>query len=166
MPILKKQKDWEHEHDFQLDNNAGVFTCDGCKEIGFGNCYKCSPERPCNYVLHVTCLNEKGTPLSNPLFKNCRFQFDRIRPLSVAPTCRICALDIQGRMYHCIKRKYSLHPHCATLQTTFSLPDSDMTIKLRRGTKLNFFKSKCLKCLKCGKKNRSSGNVQCLSYVS
>ncbi|TYH00320.1 hypothetical protein ES288_A10G266000v1 [Gossypium darwinii] len=66
-------------------------------------------------------------------------------------------------MYHCSKRKYSLHPYCATLRTTFSLLDSDMTIKLRRETKLNFFKSKCLKC---DRKNRSPNDVQCLSYVS
>ncbi|MBA0571313.1 hypothetical protein Golob_004893 [Gossypium lobatum] len=41
-------------------------------------------------------------------------------------------------MYHCSKGKYSLHPYCATLQTSFSLRE----------------------------KNRSSNDVQCLSYVS
>ncbi|TYJ16274.1 hypothetical protein E1A91_A10G240900v1 [Gossypium mustelinum] len=165
MTGLDKQKDRGHVlHELNVETINGLFFCNGFKELGFGNCYKCSWVRFCNYVPHVTCLNEDGTPLSNPLFKNCNFQFYQENPLSpVVPTCRICALQIRGRMYHCSKRKYSLHPYCATLQTTFSLPDSDMTIKLRRETKLNFFKSKCLKC---DRKNRSPNDVQCLSYVS
>ncbi|MBA0629672.1 hypothetical protein Godav_024190 [Gossypium davidsonii] len=163
MPGLDRQNDGEHGHDLKLENREGLFICNGCKELGFGNCYKCPRVGFCNYVLHVGRISEGRTPLSNPLFKNCKFQFYQKNPLTVAPACRICALDIQGRMYHCSKRKYSLHPYCATLHTTITLPGSDMKIKLRRGTKFNFFKSKCLKC---GKRNRSSGNVQCLSYVS
>ncbi|KAG4127628.1 hypothetical protein ERO13_D10G226866v2 [Gossypium hirsutum] len=163
MPGLDKQKDNKHLHDLERRSREGLFICNGCKEIGFGNCYKCPWVWFCDYVLHVGCISEGRTPLSNSLFKNCEFQFYQTNPSTVAPACHICALDIQGRMYRCSKGKYSLHPYCATLQTTFSLRDSDMKIKLRRGTKLNFFKSKCLKC---DRKNRSSNDVQCLSYVS
>ncbi|KAG8480315.1 hypothetical protein CXB51_024701 [Gossypium anomalum] len=162
MPGLDKQKDKEHPHKLYLETRNGLFTCDGCKELGFGNCYKC-PLAICDYVLHVACISENGTPLSNSLFENCKFQFYQKNPSTAAPTCLICAFQIQGRMYHCSERKYSLHPYCATLPMAFSLPGSNMKIKLRRDVKLNFFKSKCLKC---GKKSRSSGNVQCLSYVS
>ncbi|MFQ6669539.1 hypothetical protein Gotur_034749 [Gossypium turneri] len=163
MPGLDRQNDGKHVHELQLKNSEGLFICNGCKQLGFGNCYKCPWLLFCNYVIHVACISEDGTPLSNSLFKNCKFQFYRENPLTVAPTCHICALDIKGRMYHCSKGKYSLHPYCATLQTTFSLRDSDMKIKLRSGTKLNFFKSKCLKC---DRKNRSSNDLQCLSCVS
>ncbi|KAA3481817.1 cysteine/histidine-rich C1 domain protein [Gossypium australe] len=137
MPGLYKQKDTEHQHELDLETITGLFICNGCKELGFGNCYKC-PGESCNYVLHVSCLNEDGTPLSNPLFKNCKFQFHRENPLTfTSPLCDTSDDLLPSGFRH----------------------DNQTSQR----TKLKFFKSKCLKC---DKKNRSSNDVQCLSYVS
>ncbi|MBA0629670.1 hypothetical protein Godav_024188 [Gossypium davidsonii] len=78
-----------------------------------------------------------------------RYQWTRI--------CDICALDIRGFLYQCSHGDIDLHPHCASLPLTFTLPDSNELIELRENTKS--------RCLKCQRKERA-GKVQGLSYVS
>ncbi|MBA0629671.1 hypothetical protein Godav_024189 [Gossypium davidsonii] len=79
-----------------------------------------------------------------------RYQWTRI--------CDICALDIRGFLYQCSRGDYDLHPHCASLPLTFTLPGSNEVIKLREKIES--------RCLKCQRKERASGRVQGLSYVS
>lgn len=147
------------EHKLRLERSEDHFICGGCKEPGFGLRYKC-PEENCNYILHDECgLGlEYGVPPAQRFFRNCDFKFHRQNPLPRTRICDICALDIRGFLYQCSHGDNDLHPHCANLPLTITLPDSNEVIELRQKIKS--------KCLKCQRKERTSGKVQGLSYVS
>ncbi|TYJ16270.1 hypothetical protein E1A91_A10G240500v1 [Gossypium mustelinum] len=152
-------KDGHPEHKLKLERSEVPFICGGCKELGFGLRYQC-PNMNCNYILHDECgfgLQYRRPP-TQKFFKKCDFQFHQQNPLLGTRICNICALDIQGFLYQCSHGDIDLHPHCANLSLTITLPDSNEVIELRENTKS--------RCLKCQRKERASGKVKGLSYVS
>ncbi|MBA0750049.1 hypothetical protein Gogos_003913 [Gossypium gossypioides] len=151
--------DGHPEHKLKLEKSEVPFICAGCKELGFGLRYQC-PNMECDYILHHECglgLGYGRSP-TQKFFKKCDFQFHRQNPLPGTRICDICALDIRGFLYQCSHGDYDLHPHCASLPLTFTLPGSNEVIKLREKIES--------RCLKCQRKERASGRVQGLSYVS
>ncbi|KAH1045627.1 hypothetical protein J1N35_036411 [Gossypium stocksii] len=148
-----------HHHKLKLKKSEVPFICGGCKELGFGLRYQC-PNMNCNYILHEECGFglEYRRPPTQKFFKRCDFQFHQQNPLPGTRICDICALDIQGFLYQCSHGDYDLHPHCASLPLTISLPDSKKVIKLCEKIKS--------RCLKCQRKERATGKVQGFSYVS
>ncbi|TYJ16271.1 hypothetical protein E1A91_A10G240600v1 [Gossypium mustelinum] len=158
MPTLLKIHDLDGhpEHELEWKKSEVPFICNGCKELGFGVCYQC-PDMNCNYILHEECRIRRPTPPFQKFFEDCNFQFHPENPLGPRK-CDICTLDIQGFLYQCSYGEHNLHPHCTSLPPVISLPDSDMSIYLRRRIQS--------KCLKCQSKKISSSRVQGLSYVS
>ncbi|GMI80700.1 hypothetical protein like AT2G16050 [Hibiscus trionum] len=159
MPTLLEQNQLDgHQHELIPAKSEVPFSCDGCKELGFGPCYRC-PETNCNYIVHPECHIPLPTLSSHQFFEGCYFQFHKESPTGPGTRiCDICASDIHGFSYQCSDSKHDLHPHCANLPLAFSLPDSDTNIYLRERIRS--------RCLKCNSKKRSSDRVQGLSYVS
>ncbi|XP_057530163.1 uncharacterized protein LOC130808714 [Amaranthus tricolor] len=100
-----------------------AFTCNGCRELGYGSCYTCQPH--CNYHLHNICRNAPPT-MSHPFFKQCQFVLDK----SIIPPpkhhyyqglenlCVACGTSVQGWRYvHTINGSYPIfmHPRCMTI---------------------------------------------------
>ncbi|KAK8671719.1 hypothetical protein V6N13_038306 [Hibiscus sabdariffa] len=147
-----------HQHELTPAKSEVPFSCDGCKELGFGSCYQC-PVTNCSYIVHKECHNPPLTLSSHQFFQSSHFQFHEESPTGPGTRiCDVCVSDIHGFSYQCSRGKHDLHPRCANLPPAFSLPDSDKAIYL-----CDEIKSRCLKCQS---KKRSSGKVQGLSYVS
>ncbi|KAK8671724.1 hypothetical protein V6N13_038311 [Hibiscus sabdariffa] len=159
MPSLSKPTCFDgHRHELVPAKSEAPFSCDGCKELGFGPCYRC-PNTSCNYIVHIECHIPLPTISSHQFFKGCNFKFHKESPTGPGTRiCDVCASDIHRFSYQCSRGKYDLHPHCANLPPSFSLPDSD--------TKINLCEKIKSICVQCKKKKRSSGKVQGLSYAS
>ncbi|KAL4297992.1 hypothetical protein GQ457_12G031690 [Hibiscus cannabinus] len=159
MPTLSKPNHFHgHRHKLVPAKSEAPFSCDGCKELGFGPFYRC-PNTNCDYIVHTECHIPLPTISSHQFFKRCNFKFHKESPTgSGTRICDVCASDIHGFSYQCSRGDLDLHPHCANLPRAFSLPDSDTKIYLCEKIKS--------RCLKCNSKKRSCGKVQGLSYVS
>ncbi|KAK8662398.1 hypothetical protein V6N13_091976 [Hibiscus sabdariffa] len=159
MPTLSKPTRFDgHRHELVPAKSEAPFSCDGCKELGFGPCYRC-PNMNCDYIVHTECHIPLPTISSHQFFKRCNFKFHKESPTGLGTRiCDVCASDIHGFSYQCSHCDLDLHPHCANLPPAFSLPDSDTKIYLCEKIKS--------RCLKCNSKKRSCGKVQGLSYVS
>ncbi|KAL2903615.1 Bifunctional protein HldE [Bienertia sinuspersici] len=101
-------------------NDRFAFTCNGCRDLGYGSCYTCHPQ--CNYHLHKDCYMHQST-ISHPFFTQGHFVLDQNGPPQKdGPTqnllCEACGISIRGWRYaFAIKGCYeiSLHPCCMNL---------------------------------------------------
>ncbi|KAH7672734.1 DC1 domain-containing protein, partial [Dioscorea alata] len=115
-----------------------LFTCDGCKEVGFGTCYTCT-DTACNFHLHKQC--------ANPVVPDRR--------------CDACGRDINGYVYHCDKKDLDLHPCCAKLPYY-----EDVVINEGEEIRLFLKKKVSTKCCKCKEKKLWGKVKNTWSYVS
>lgn len=100
---------------------GSLYTCNGCKESGYGFRYEC---RPCNFDLHESCARAPKSTLhschpQHPLvFKERPVSYARPvshgRPVSRV-TCDVCGGKILGFVYECRDCNIDLHPSCAKL---------------------------------------------------
>ncbi|KMT07509.1 hypothetical protein BVRB_6g151230 [Beta vulgaris subsp. vulgaris] len=97
-----------------------AFTCNGCKEMGYGSCYTCTNK--CNYHLHTACQNAPPV-MCHPFFGQGQFVLDKsmLPPYNhqgLANLCVACGTIVQGWRYVlAINGGYTifLHPCCITL---------------------------------------------------
>ncbi|XVF83666.1 hypothetical protein PTKIN_Ptkin16aG0508600 [Pterospermum kingtungense] len=101
--------------------------------------------------------DSSGIPPISAVFQDKDFVFYKENPLGGTRICNACALNIQGFLYQCSRGDVDLHPCCANLPPVFSLPDTNMEIRLSKEIKS--------KCLKCQTKKRQEDKVQGLAYV-
>ncbi|KAM0941333.1 putative chromatin regulator PHD family [Dioscorea sansibarensis] len=140
------------------ENMERPYTCDGCKELGFGTCYTCT-NTACNFHLHKDCVHPEEI-ISHSFFPNLYFHF--LKEGLPNRYCDACGKDINGYVYHCYDGGYDLHPCCAKLPHVFENVVTD------EGDELNLVLRKKVssKCYKCGKKKLSKEVKNTWSYVS
>lgn len=149
MPPITDIKHRSHPaHDLKLSHPATPYICDGCKEIGYGICYRC---RECRFYLHKECAIPHS-PTYHHLFKGSKFDFYRRSPTSGGRICDACGKDVNGFLYHCSSTGYDMHPNCAKLPLI--LNGEGLTLEL---------KGKASACQKCRVSGRRSNGW---SYVS
>ncbi|KAL5710875.1 hypothetical protein ACHQM5_021386 [Ranunculus cassubicifolius] len=98
-----------HWHNLELQHSKTEYTCDGCKERGWGTRYRCEE---CNYDLHKSCALVTPT-MFHSFYQNCFFEFHE--NAKGQRYCNACGKDVLGFAYHCSETGYDLHPCCATL---------------------------------------------------
>jgi len=102
-----------HPHDLVLGSAEEPYQCDGCKEVGFGPCFKCEQ---CNFNLHEECAMPEPSAF-HPFFSKCDFRFYENAPGSSDRFCDACGKDVRGFVYQC-SHENDLHPCCMKLQRT------------------------------------------------
>ncbi|XP_010253825.1 PREDICTED: uncharacterized protein LOC104594968 [Nelumbo nucifera] len=151
--IYTDQPHFSHpQHNLQLEKSETPYTCDGCKEIGFGIRYRCDA---CNYDLHEDCMFPDSSSISHPFYKGYSFEFMEGAPGERQRYCDACGRDIKGFVYHCPEGGYDLHPCCRRLPNV--IRGEGVTLKLRDKVKS--------RCYKCGRRELW-GRVTGWSYVS
>ncbi|KAJ6720425.1 CYSTEINE/HISTIDINE-RICH C1 DOMAIN FAMILY PROTEIN [Salix viminalis] len=137
-----------------LKNPQEPYKCDGCKELGFGPCYKCEHEG-CSFYLHEECAN--ATPSAVHSYSECSLKFHFRAPQGNKRCCDACGQDVLGFVYQCKnKHPHTYHPSCLKLKRTLTAKD---------GTTLHLKEKLPSKCLYCGSKKTSNG-IKGWSYVS
>ncbi|KAK2976860.1 hypothetical protein RJ640_009311 [Escallonia rubra] len=155
------------KHKLELKNYKKPYTCDGCKEQGFGSRYRCDE---CNYELHKDCmLNTQIT--SHEFYKGAIFRFFNQLPKDVCKSCDACGKVINGFVYHCGEKGKNLHPCCRSLKNTISIEGGNENGKDKEDfTSVTFklYKKVLGKCIWCHKKTLwgSSSGINGWSYVS
>ncbi|KAK2976861.1 hypothetical protein RJ640_009312, partial [Escallonia rubra] len=155
------------EHKLELKNYKKPYTCDGCKEQGFGSRYRCDE---CNYELHKDCmLNTQVT--SHEFYKGAIFRFFNQLSKKVCKSCDACGKAINGFVYHCEEEGKNLHPCCRSLKNTVSIEGANENGKDKEEfTSVTFKLHKQVlgKCIWCDKKSLggSSSGINGWSYVS
>ncbi|KAF5198976.1 Cysteine/Histidine-rich C1 domain family protein [Thalictrum thalictroides] len=139
-------KHFSHEHNLKPECNKTPFTCDGCKEIGWGPRFRC---QDCNYDLHKDCALAPSSTF-HPFYKKCSFEFLKSVPDGPERCCDACGRDVHGFVYHCHNYGYDLHPSCANLPHV--LEGEGVELHLRES-----LLSKCYKCKSKGPKTRVRG---------
>jgi hypothetical protein len=133
-----------HPHILVLESAEEPYQCDGCKEVGFGPCFKCEQ---CNFNLHEECAMPEPSAF-HPFFRKCNFRFYENAPGYRARYCDACGKDVRGFVYQCLHEKaHDLHPCCMKLQRTL----------IGDGVKLHLSDKVSTRCLKCGSKEISKG---------
>ncbi|PIA39083.1 hypothetical protein AQUCO_02700333v1 [Aquilegia coerulea] len=132
--IYTDMKHFSHEHNLKPECNKIPFTCDGCKEIGWGPRFRC---QDCNYDLHKDCAIAPSTTF-HPFYEKCSFKF-----LESVPDWRerACGRAMHEFVYHCHNCGYDLHPSCASLPHV--LEGEGVELHLREN-----LSSKCFECKK------------------
>ncbi|KAH7537214.1 hypothetical protein FEM48_Zijuj03G0068900 [Ziziphus jujuba var. spinosa] len=149
-----KITEFEHpnhpDHILMLKSSDVPYKCDGCKELGFGPCFKCED---CNFHLHEECaLASKSS--YHPLLKRCELRF--CEETYGGRYCDACGKDVMGFVYQCTHdNAHDLHPCCLKLQR----------IIIGDGFELRLSDKVPSKCLKCNSKEISRG-IKGWSYVS
>jgi hypothetical protein len=154
MPKYTEIEHSSHSHVLVLKSAQEPYKCDGCKEVGFGPCFKCEE---CNFNLHEECARPQPSGF-HPFFPKCDFRFyeNTPRPGHRDRICDACGKDVQGFVYQSLdKHANDLHPCCMNLQRT--LIGDGVTLHLRDNV--------ATKCLKCGCKEASI-NFKGWSYES
>ncbi|KAJ9160109.1 hypothetical protein P3X46_025540 [Hevea brasiliensis] len=136
MPAVTDIKHPSHpRHYLKLEHPSTPYFCDGCKELGFGRCYRC---RNCMFYMHEECAIP-SSPTYHHLFEGCRFDFYKRSPTFGDRICDACGKDVKGFLYHCSSRGYDMHPNCAKLPLTLS--SEGVTLELKKKAS-----SACQKC--------------------
>lgn len=97
----------EHALRFEYGDS---YTCDGCREEGYGFRYRC---RPCDFDMHESCAR---APQSTRHFIDT--QHDLVfkeKPGLAHVECDVCREKIEGFVYECRGCNIDLHPSCARL---------------------------------------------------
>uniref|UniRef100_A0A0A0KQX2 Phorbol-ester/DAG-type domain-containing protein n=1 Tax=Cucumis sativus TaxID=3659 RepID=A0A0A0KQX2_CUCSA len=146
-------------HGLELKNYMKPYTCNGCKEKGFGPRYRC--ER-CDFNLHQACSYTSLRLSSHDYFPGSKFKFLRNPPKPCHPECIIrcdaCRKTIKGYVFHCEEDDIDLHPCCRNLKRSYQI--EEVKFKLHRKVRG--------KCMWCNRKNLKDGgnNDNGWSYVS
>lgn len=143
-------------HTLRLDYSESPFRCDGCREAGIGNRYRCAV---CDFDLHRHCAlpTTASPPLNHPFFRKCYFYFLPRPPGDGARYCNACGRDVLGFVYHCRSCGFDLHPCCAALP--FSLDAGG-------GLRLYLYRKVSAPCHRCGRRGRGwSYRSSCKEYT-
>ncbi|KAL5710873.1 hypothetical protein ACHQM5_021384 [Ranunculus cassubicifolius] len=130
--IYTELKHASHPHILKPETSETPFTCDGCKEAGWGLRFRCAD---CNYDLHKDCALSE-TYISHPFYGNCSLRFRNRGPADTR--CNACGKLALGFVY--TSGDCSLHPCCAKLQ--ISIENDGIELHLRKRT----WTTKCGKC--------------------
>ncbi|KAK2976866.1 hypothetical protein RJ640_009317 [Escallonia rubra] len=150
------------DHKLELKNYKKPYTCNGCKEQGFGPRYRCNE---CDYELHKDCMfNAQIT--SHEFYKGSSFKFFSQLPKKWCKSCDACGKALNGFVYHCEEEGTNLHPCCLNLKNTIYIDNgrqggelASMTFRLQT--------KKSGKCIWCNnKKEGSTSGIGGWSYVS
>ncbi|KAJ4719866.1 Cysteine/Histidine-rich C1 domain family protein [Melia azedarach] len=149
------------DHELERKTYRKPYTCDGCKELGFGSRYRCEQ---CNFDLHEHCIFTTPTA-HHDFFRNSTFKFLHQPPTKCShycPDCQrycdACGKPIRGFVYHCKEKGWDLHPCCLKLPNSLSI----------KNVKFDLSDKVSLKCIWC-KKKKLEGTVSGIrgwSYVS
>ncbi|XP_038889227.1 uncharacterized protein LOC120079117 [Benincasa hispida] len=145
-------------HVLELKNYMEPYTCDGCKEKGFGPRYRCEK---CDFDLHQACTYNRIASVSHDYFPGSKFRFLRNPPKPCHPECIIrcdaCRKTIKGFVFHCEEDNLDLHPCCRNLKRSYEIED----------VKFNLHKKVRGKCMWCNRKSlKDGGNDNGWSYMS
>lgn len=144
-------------HELELEEYQKPYTCDGCKETGFGPRYRC---KKCNFDLHKACMFAQNAPDSHEFFPGSTFEF-LTDPSACHEECKIrcdaCRKTINGFVFHCEKDDLDLHPCCRNLKKSYRIEDVEFNLHEKvKG-----------RCMWCKKKNiNDSGQDNGWSYIS
>ncbi|MED6143009.1 hypothetical protein PIB30_002831 [Stylosanthes scabra] len=104
------------------------YSCDGCKERGFGRSYRCQNTN-CSYILHEQCANavlQRENPKTHPFFGAKKFNFLAV-PEGRPWICDACRMEVHGFVYHHREPSkdlddtgFDLHPCCLKLRDHIS----------------------------------------------
>ncbi|XP_059628132.1 uncharacterized protein LOC132270929 isoform X2 [Cornus florida] len=140
------------EHDYDLKEYKKRFTCDGCKEEGYGPRYRCTNS---DYELHEECHTKSSElKISHEFLKESstlKFYEKQKQPRC----CIACGRDICGYVYSDEVKGCNFHPCCTKLKPEFT--NNEVIFRLCPKAS-----SKCMWCIKKGQKTRVSG----WSYIS
>ncbi|KAJ0046322.1 hypothetical protein Pint_06302 [Pistacia integerrima] len=147
------------DHELELKSYEKPYTCDGCKEPGFGSRYRCEL---CNFDLHKDCMFASPNT-HHDFFRNSTLKFLFQPPENCSCEegrryCDACGKPIKGFVYHDEKKGWDLHPCCRNLPS--KLPVDDV--------KFDLCDKVLSKCLWCNKKKREGtvSGVRGWTYVS
>ena len=152
------------EHSLELKNYKKPYTCDGCKEPGFGSRYRCEA---CDFDLHKDCMFPAETT-THDFFGNATFKF-LPRPPNLKcqekhcrnkckSYCDACGKVVKGFVYHCAAHNLDLHPCCRNLETKMDIHGEDFWLQDKVSRRCNWCRKKKLH-------GRGSG-VQGWAYAS
>ncbi|KGN51305.1 uncharacterized protein LOC105435688 [Cucumis sativus] len=148
------------KHELELKEYLKPYTCDGCKEIGFGPRYRCEK---CNFDLHKACMFPQDSPIFHEFFPQSAFEFFKTPPRACCDDCKkfcdACTKPINGFMYHCkkVKVELDLHPCCRNLNRNYKIEDVEF----------NLYKKVKGKCMWCKKRTiNPHGQTNGWSYIS
>ncbi|PIA26978.1 hypothetical protein AQUCO_08400028v1 [Aquilegia coerulea] len=93
--IYTGTKHFSHEYNLKLECNKTPFTCDGCKEIGWGPRFI---SQHCNYD-----ISYKVSPstIFHPFYEKCSLKFLESVPDWHERSCNRCGRAVHGCVYHC-----------------------------------------------------------------
>lgn len=107
-----------HHHSLYLEYKKNSYNCDGCKERGYGERYKC---KRCEFDLHVECKGA-ATDCSTdaPIFYEGKKKFKFYKSLPVKSKrqrteCTAYGYNIRGFVFQS-KCGQNLHPCCLKLE--------------------------------------------------
>ncbi|KAG6578702.1 Melanoma-associated antigen E1, partial [Cucurbita argyrosperma subsp. sororia] len=116
-------------HVLELKNYMEPYTCNGCKEKGFGPRYRCEK---CDFDLHKPCTYDRVESVSHEFFPGSRFKFMRNPPKPCHPECRVrcdaCRKSIEGFVFHCEEDDLDIHPCCYDLKTSYRFEDVEFNL--------------------------------------
>ncbi|XP_059627115.1 uncharacterized protein LOC132269912 [Cornus florida] len=147
-----KKNQTRNEHDYEWKKYEKRFTCDGCKEDGYGPRYR---HKNSDYELHKECHTKSSELKIFHEFLKERSTLKFYKKQKQPRCCIACGRDICGYVY-CEKVKgWSFHPCCSKLKPEFT--NNKVIFRLRDKAS-----SKCMWCNKKGQKTHVSG----WSYIS
>lgn len=133
-------------HDLKMRYYMKPYTCDGCKEKGFGPRYRCEE---CDYNLHEACAYNGFEPVSHEYFPRAKFIFRRTPPKACHPECKIrcdaCRKTINGFVFHCEEDDVDLHPCCRNLQKCYRIDDVEFNLHKKVNGKCVWCKRRSLR---------------------
>ncbi|XP_044462639.1 uncharacterized protein LOC123193644 [Mangifera indica] len=150
------------EHELEFKNFKKIYTCDGCKQRGFGSRYRCDL---CDFDLHTECMVAKPTAhhdfLENSAFK-LLYEPPPVKKCFCEDDCRrccdACGQPVKGFVYHDEKNNWDLHPCCQKLPC--EEPSDGVLFKLSEKAL-----SECYFCNKT-KRECTASQIEGWSYVS
>jgi len=138
-------------------NDRFAYTCNGCREMGYGSCYQCTNR--CDFHLHKECATA-SSEAKHRFLRKFRFSLQRQGPINTSHFCTACGMSVKGLMtyYHGDKNgTIFLHPCCIKLPFSIKT-DGGETLSLNK-------KLESVPCFCC---NRTSlgENIDGWAYVS
>uniref|UniRef100_A0A5B7AZR9 Phorbol-ester/DAG-type domain-containing protein n=1 Tax=Davidia involucrata TaxID=16924 RepID=A0A5B7AZR9_DAVIN len=144
----------KHEHELEEQKYAKRFTCDGCKEDGFGSRFRC---KHCDYELHKECKSPTPT-ISHDFFKGNTFEFFEKLPTKCGNSyCKACGKEIFGFVYHCQEKGWNIHPCCSSLETEMCIDG----VRFELHNKVS--SSNCMRCDQSSSKRIPGWSYICTS---